>query len=88
MTTAINEITQNGRTVSKEDQISASDRRAAEQRVRQLRGARRAAVGGCGRRRDPDLRRAAGGSEGSRSGRHEQTLTGPGRRSADAAFRR
>ena len=54
MTTAINEITQDGRTVSKEDQISADDRRPAQQRVRQLRGAGRAAVER--RRRQPRSR--------------------------------
>ena len=63
------------------------DRGHAEQRVRELRGAGRPPVDGRGRGRDPDLRRATGGSEVDRPSRERADALRAGRRGANAAIR-
>ena len=67
-TTAINEVTQNGVTASKTDQITARTVVHAEQLLRRLRGARRAPLVYDAGRRAADLRGAAGGDQGRHQG--------------------
>ena len=79
LTTAINEVTQNSKTVSKEDQISAKTVVLPNNVFGGVRSARRPVDHDLARRGTADLRRAAGRGEAQGPHLPEQALTGPGR---------
>ena len=87
VTSAINEITQNGVTNSKTDQISARTRRPADQRLRRIRGARGTARQRQCRNRAPNLRGSRGRSQGERQGNFGRSGDDARRRRQDTKVR-